>query len=53
MIYADDPERAWSFDTDDGTRVFAVDDDKLAFYLPRNDSAYVASEDAVSLRNWR
>lgn len=46
----DDPSAVWTFDTD--VRVYAAAPHKLAFYEADNDSAYLATDEALDLRDW-
>lgn len=52
MTVFDKPERAWTFQHG-LTRLWMVDDQKLALYDVDVDSAWIASEAPVSLREWR
>lgn len=52
MIDVEDADDVQTFELP-GVTVYAVDDNKLAFYDPANDSAYIGAENAVDLHDWR
>lgn len=52
MTVFENPDRAWTF-TVGLTRIWCVGDDALALYDADVDTAWIASECPVSLREWR
>ena len=47
----DDEDQLRRIDTP-GSRIYLAGDGKLALYDPENDDAYLATEDAIDLREW-
>lgn len=50
-MQADDPDRAWTFDSD--VRVYCVDESDLVIYDSELDTAWLGMQSALHLRDWR